>query len=119
MAKIIKKEKKGTHEYQEHHRETSGEMKEEMETGEIDEDLYTEEGREQQVEEDEVEPWEAGFTEGASEEGQLAKDALTGKPLVDVEVVEAEIGGRVYRFASQENARKFREKREKEKKKKK
>lgn len=101
------------HKGQEHKGEEpdSDTLKKQMEHGDVDEDLDTVEGREQQVEEDEVEPWEAGFAEGASEEGRLAKDALTGEPLVDVEdVVEAEIDGKVYRFASEENAQKFREK---------
>jgi hypothetical protein len=90
---------------------TSDEKRTEMEQGERDEDLDTPEGREKQVEEDEVEPWEAGFAEGASDEGQLAKDALTGEPLMDVEdVVEIELNGKKYRFVNQENAEKFREK---------
>lgn len=115
MAEIIKKDKKGTHAHQEHHEDTSEEIKEEMAVGEKDEDLDTEEGREQQVEEDEVEPWEAGFAEGASDEGQLAKDALTGEPLMGVEdVVEAEIDGKIYRFVNEENAQKFREKKKEE-----
>ncbi len=85
--------------------------------GEEDEDIYEEEGREVQVDEDEIEPWEEGFMEGAAGPGQLGKDALTGEPLRDVEdVVEAEIGGKIYRFASEENARKFREKKGKERK---
>lgn len=118
MARIIRKEKKGTHEYKEHHKETPDELKEGMETGEKDEDLDTEEGREEQVEEDEIEPWEEGFMKGASADGQLAKDALTGEPLMGVDdVVEAEIEGNLYRFASQENARKFREKKKEEKRK--
>lgn len=91
--------------------ETSEEKKIGMELGEKDDDLETEEGQEEQVEDDEVEPWEAGFVKGASDEGQLAKDALTGEPLMDVDdVVEAEIDGKTYRFASERNARKFREK---------
>tara|TARA_Y100000310_G_C20514428_1_gene730470 strand:+ start:135 stop:512 length:378 start_codon:yes stop_codon:yes gene_type:complete len=95
--------------------ETSDEIKEDMEHGEKDEDPLTREGREKLVEDAEMEPWEAGFAAGASEEGQLAKDALTGEPLMGVDdVVEAEIDGRKYRFVNVENARKFREKRKKE-----
>ncbi|MBT4935656.1 hypothetical protein HOL21_02335 [Candidatus Woesearchaeota archaeon] len=94
---------------------TSEEKKEEMEHGEREEDPLTKEGREKLVEDGEMEPWEAGFAEGASDEGQHAKDALTGEPLMDVEdVVEAEIEGKMYRFTSEENAQKFREKKEKE-----
>ena len=87
---------------------TSLQKQEEMETGDADEDLDTAVGREKQVEEDEVEPWEAGFAEGASDEGIHGKDALTGQPLMDVEnVVETEIEGKNYRFASEKNAEKF------------
>lgn len=82
-----------------------------MKKGEADEDIDTDVGREVQVEEDEIEPWEAGFAEGASEEGQLAKDALTGEPLRDMnQVVEEEINGKLYRFANLRNAEKFRKK---------
>ena len=84
--------------------------------GEEDEDLYTKEGRDLLEEDDEIAPWEEGFVEGAAGQGQLGKDALTGEPLKDVEeVVEAEIDGKSYRFANQENARKFRVKKLKEK----
>tara|TARA_Y100000310_G_C20236269_1_gene602548 strand:+ start:129 stop:434 length:306 start_codon:yes stop_codon:yes gene_type:complete len=87
----------------------------EMEHGERDETTETEEGREKLVEDDEIEPWEAGFSEGASDEGQLAKDALTGEPLMGVEdVVEIEINGKKYRFVNEENAQKFRARKEEE-----
>jgi len=97
--------------------ETSDEKKAKMKVGEEDEDIYTEEGREEEVEEDEIEPWEEGFMQGASGAGQLGKDALTGKPLVGRKVVEAMIGGKLYRFMTEENAQKFKEKMVKEKKK--
>jgi YHS domain-containing protein len=81
--------------------------------GEHDVDPLTDEGREDLVENDEMEPWEAGFVQGASDEGQLGKDALTGEPLIDEdEVIEAEVNGKIYRFVSEENAKKFREKHE-------
>ena len=92
-------------------KETSEEIEKSMERGDLPEDPLTEEGREALVEEDAMEPWEAGFAEGASNEGQHAKDALTGEPLMDIEdVVEAEIDGKLYRFVNEENAKKFREK---------
>ena len=98
--------------------ETLEEKKRKVIAGDKNDDIYTEEGQEVEVEEDEIEPWEEGFMKGASGPGQLAKDALTGKPLMDVEdVVEMEINGKLYRFASQRNAEKFREKLEQEKKK--
>ncbi|MBI2666339.1 hypothetical protein HYX13_01875 [Candidatus Woesearchaeota archaeon] len=95
---------------------SSLQKREAMSTGDADEDLDTREGREAQVEEDEVEPWEAGFAEGASDESIHGKDALTGQPLMDVEnVVETEIDGKNYRFASEKNALKFMEKMKKKK----
>jgi hypothetical protein len=94
---------------------TEEQISEEMEHGDRDEDPSTEEGREKLVEDGEMEPWEAGFAQGASEEGQLGKDALTGESLLDVEdVVETEIDGKMYRFINAENARKFRGKKESE-----
>ena len=97
--------------------ETSDEKKMKMKLGEEDEDIYTQEGQEEEVEEDEIEPWEAGFMKGASGAGQLGKDALTGKPLVGRNIIEAEMGGKLYRFMSETNAQKFKEKILKEKKK--
>ncbi|HLD01204.1 MAG TPA: hypothetical protein VJC39_05675 [Candidatus Nanoarchaeia archaeon] len=93
----------------------SEDTEEAMEHGEVDEDVYSEEGLEKLEEDDEIDPWEEGFMEGASKAGQLGKDALTGELLMDVEdVVEAEINGKMYRFVSEENADKFRKKKEKE-----
>ena len=88
---------------------------EEMEKGKKDESVYGPTGREKLVEDDEMEPFEQGFMEGATKAGQLGKDALTGESLMDIEnVVEAEIDGKVYRFVSKENAEKFRQKKAKE-----
>jgi YHS domain-containing protein len=94
-------------------KETHEQLIDDIKVGEHEIDPLTSEGRETLVEDDEMEPWEAGFAEGASDEGQLGKDALTGEPLIDEEeVVEAEINGKIYRFVSEENAKKFREKHE-------
>lgn len=91
--------------------ETSEEIKEDMEHGEKNEDVYTPEGREKLEEDSEIEPWEEGFMEGASEGGQLGKDALTGEPLMDIDhVVELNIRGRIYRFVNSKNAEKFKKK---------
>jgi hypothetical protein len=95
--------------------QTSEEKKEDMEEGELDEDVYSDEGREKLVEDGEMEPDEAGFMQGASDAGQLGKDALTGEPLMGIEdVVEAKIEGKLYRFVNEENAQKFREKKQSE-----
>jgi hypothetical protein len=96
--------------------ETSEKKKEKMEHSEKDEDVYSKEGREKLEEDGEIEPFEAGFMAGADDDGQLSKDALTGEPLMDIEhVVEIEIDGQTYRFINEENAQKFREKKEEEK----
>ncbi len=95
----------------------SEEKEAEMKSGQRDEDIYTEEGRELQEEDAEIENWEEGFMEGATDAGQLGKDALTGEPLMGAEeVVETEIEGKVYRFVNGQNAKKFREKKKEEKK---
>lgn len=96
-------------------KEGSEEIEAEMEHGDKEEDVYSEEGREKLVEDGEIENWEEGFMQGASGGGQLAKDALTGEPLMGEETVELEIEGKKYRFVNSENAEKFREKLEKEK----
>ncbi len=91
---------------------TSDEKDQVMKLGEEDEEVYTAKGREKLEEDDELESWEEGFMEGATDAGQLGKDALTGEPLLDVEdVVELEFEGKMYRFVNQKNARKFVEKR--------
>lgn len=112
--KIIKEEKE-ERDYPEEEQgilpeETSEEIKEEMKKGEKEEDVYTKEGLEELEEEDEIEPWEEGFMEGAKEGGQLGKDALTGEPLMGEETVELEIEGKLYRFVNKENAEKFKKK---------
>lgn len=89
--------------------ETSEELTEAMDEGEKDEDVYTEEGIQKLEENDEIEPWEEGFVEGAKDFGQLGKDALTGEPLMGADdIVEMELGEKMYRFVSRANAEKFR-----------
>lgn len=90
---------------------------EEIEAGEKDEDIYTKEGRNVIEEEGEVEPWEEGFMEGASDLGQLGKDGLTGQPIMGAEnVIELEFQGKMYRFVSEKNAEEFMKRRQKKKK---
>lgn len=86
----------------EEHEETSDEFDEELHTGEKATDVYTEEGREDLVEGDEIEPWEEGFSEGAEQKGELGACAHCSKPLKQEEknVVEREIDGELYWFCS-------------------
>lgn len=97
-------------------KELESEEKEDlMEHGDINEDVYSKEGRKKLEEDEEIDPWEEGFMQGAEQAGQLGKDALTGEPLMDVEdVVEEEIDGKTYRFVNEKNAEKFRRKKEME-----
>ena len=91
--------------------ETSEEHELAMAVGDEDEDIYTEEGRKKLEEDDEIAPWEEGVMEGASGIGQLGKDAFSGKAITDAdEVIEMELDGKLYRFVSEKNATKFREK---------
>ncbi len=48
-----------------------------------DKDIYSEEGREELVESDEISPREEGFMEGAHDDGQGAKCRKCGKILMD------------------------------------
>ena len=96
--------------------ETSEEHEIAMVHGDEDEDIYTEEGVKKLQEDDEIEPWEEGLIEGATELGRLGKDALTGQPLMGAdEVIEMDLNGKMYRFVSTKNAEKFRAKMMKEK----
>ncbi|MBI2102929.1 hypothetical protein HYT55_03765 [Candidatus Woesearchaeota archaeon] len=90
------------------HEETEEEKGEAMDLGEEDEEVYTKKGRELLEEDDEIDTWEEGFMEGATDSGQLGKDALTGEPLMDIEdVYELEFNGKTHRFINEKNAKAF------------
>ncbi|MAG08124.1 hypothetical protein CMO89_01520 [Candidatus Woesearchaeota archaeon] len=86
--------------------ETEEEIEEDMETGEKEEDVYTEEGREKLVEDDEIEPGEEGFMKGAEGLGQDSKCRKCGKILKD-EFLEKEIDGELHRFCSDKCAEEY------------
>ena len=72
------------------------------ETGRRDEDIYDEEGREGLLEDDEIEPWEQGFMEGAEGGGQDAKCRQCGRVLMGPEdTVEKRIKGHLLLFCSE------------------
>jgi hypothetical protein len=83
---------------------TSEEAKDEMETGEKEEDVYSEEGREKLEEDAEIDNWEEGFMEGAEHKGEQAMCAHCRKVLDQEkeEVFEQEVNGRVIWFCSEE-----------------
>ena len=76
-----------------------------------DKDVYSEEGREDLVESDEISPTEEGFMEGADGDGQGAKCRKCGKPLLD-DFIERKVGDEIYRFCSEECANKYMEEKE-------
>lgn len=97
---------------------TKDEVEAEMKAGKTDEDIYTKEGQELLEEDDEIETWEEGFMEGAADDGQLGKDALTGASLINADnIYEVEFEGKNYRFISEKNAIEFLNKKEKQMKK--
>jgi hypothetical protein len=79
--------------------------------GNHDEEVYSKEGREHLVEDDEISPWEAAFMEGAEDQGQNAKCRNCGKVLVrDDFVVERVIDKELHRFCSEKCLESFQKK---------
>ena len=72
----------------------------EMELGNADEDVYSEEGRQNLVEDGEMEAWEEGFMEGADMDGQKGKCANCGSVLFRGSTHEKEINGEDKFFCS-------------------
>lgn len=108
----IKKEginsEKGEFKELDEHSESSDDFDKELHEGKKETDVYTEEGREDLVEDDEIEPWEEAFSEGAKEGGDLGGCAHCGKPLKQEEakVIEREIDEEKYWFCSDKCASK-------------
>jgi hypothetical protein len=89
--------------------EKSGEEEDlEMDEGEKEEEVYSKKGREKLTEEDEIEPWEEGFMEGASDKGKEGHCPVCGKPLSEdkEEIIEKEIDGETVQFCSEKCAKK-------------
>lgn len=76
---------------------------------EPDEDLYSEGGREELMEEDEIDELEEGFMQGYEGGDKMAKCALCDKILAS-EFVEEEINGEIYRFCSDKHAEIYKKK---------
>jgi len=71
-----------------------------------DDDIYEGEGREAELEDDEITPEEEGFMEGAHDDGQGAKCRKCGRLLLR-NVVEKEIKGEICRFCSDKCAESY------------
>ncbi|MBI2663159.1 hypothetical protein HYX15_01360 [Candidatus Woesearchaeota archaeon] len=75
-------------------------------------DVYSEEGREESIEDDEIDEVEEGFMQGYDSGDRLAKCSLCHKPLTD-DFVEEELNDEIYRFCNEEHAEAFKRKIEK------
>jgi len=89
--------------------ETTEKIESEMESGEEEENVYSEEGREKLAENDEMEPFEEGFMEGAEGRGQRNCCAECGKLLGEDEenIIEREFEGDLKWFCSEKHAKDF------------
>ena len=89
--------------------ESSDEIKEEMEEGKVDEEVYTEEGREKLVEDGEISTTEAGFMEGAEGRGEQTSCAYCGKMISEDKenIIEKEIDGEIKVFCCEDHAVKY------------
>ena len=80
------------------------EKKKEIEEGDVDEDIYNDEGREEMMEEDdEITDEDEGFMKGYEEGAKAAKCPVCGEVL-ESDFVEREIDDDTYRFCSEEHA---------------
>ncbi len=88
---------------------TPEDIEKEIETGERDQEVYSEEGRESLVEDDEMEPWEEGFMEGAEGRGEQHCCAECGKLLGEDEssIYERKFDGEIKWFCSEEHAENY------------
>ena len=90
----------------EEHEGPHEELELDMHTGERETDVYTEEGREELMEDDAITPQEEGFSEGAEGKGSMAKCSHCGKILGNdkTSIVEREIDGKIELFCSNAHA---------------
>lgn len=100
-------------------KKTPEELGLEMEEGKKDEEVYTEEGREKELENDEIEPWEEGFMEGAEGRGKKNCCSECGKLLEEEkeDIYEREFDDEIKLFCSEEHAEKYAKKLAKKKRK--
>lgn len=78
-----------------------------FEEGTTEEDVYTEKGREELMENDEISDTEEGFVQGFEEEEKVVECANCKKILVTEDFVEEAIDGDIVRFCSDECAEEY------------
>lgn len=69
-----------------------------IELGEKEEEIYDDEARESLLDDDQIEPWEEGFMEGAEMDGQDAKCKKCGGAITKENAVEKKIDGEICYF---------------------
>ncbi|MAF50829.1 MAG: hypothetical protein CMH64_01935 [Nanoarchaeota archaeon] len=79
---------------------TKEQIEEEMESGDREEDIYTEEGRELAEEGDEITNVEEGFMEGY-EGGEASAKCKNCKKVLKEDFIESEVNGEVIKFCSE------------------
>ncbi len=95
----------------EEHAEDEDEFVTKMRTGKKEEDVYTEEGREELVDDDEIEPWEEGYVEGVKgNETLLCRQC---KKVIQDYPIERKLGHNICWFCSDECADKYERKKAK------
>lgn len=92
-------------------KKTEEETEQEIRKGELDEDIYEKEGREELEEDGEISPEEEGFMQGYDEGEKMAECAKCKKVLVQ-DFTEKEIDDEIYRFCSEKCAESFRKHKE-------
>jgi|GEM_PF-1444939 len=87
---------------------TKDEIREDIDSGFDDKEVYDETGRHKLVEDDEIDTWEEGFMEGAEGRGGMTSCARCGKLLDEDKgrIFEKKINGKKMLFCSKEHAEK-------------
>jgi len=89
------------------HKKTLEEEKREMDEGNIEEEVYSEAGREDMMEdEDEITDLDEGFMKGYDEGTKMTKCLVCGK-ILEKDFVERDIDDETYRFCCEEHAEKY------------
>ncbi|MEK6839524.1 MAG: hypothetical protein AABX72_01165 [Nanoarchaeota archaeon] len=95
---------------------TKEEEMKDMETGDTEEGIYSDAGREELMEEeDEITDIDEGFMKGYEDEEKIAECQNCGNLLVNEKVVEEEFDNQTYMFCTSECASEFETKRAKKK----
>ncbi|MBS3121811.1 hypothetical protein J4434_02925 [Candidatus Woesearchaeota archaeon] len=77
---------------------------------EENEGIYSDEGREEMLDNDEIDSFEEGFMQGAEMDGQKAKCRKCGRILINPKsTVEREVNGKLIWFCSEKCADKYEE----------